>query len=92
MVARRPALEAPEHVAAKMGRKGAVFSSLGRFMQGTFAPHLVTHSFSHDKSQKFQDFCHGHDGSNLPKVDAGHGCHHGNREEEPVFFVIRAAA
>ena len=56
MVARSLALEAPEHVAAKMGRKGAVFSSLGGFMEGTFAPDLVAHSFRDDEPEEFQDF------------------------------------
>ena len=58
MVARRSALEALEHVAAKMGGKGAVVSSLGGFMEGTFTPHLVADSFSDNKPQEFQDFSH----------------------------------
>ena len=86
MVARCPALETPEHIAAKIGRKGAVFSSLGRFMERTFAPYLVAHSFGHDKPQEFQDFSHGHDGPNFPKVDAGPSRTLGIREEEPVIL------
>ena len=72
MVAGSSALETPEHVSVEMGRKGSMFSSFGRFIERTFAPHLVAFSFKDDKPQKFKDFSHRYVGSKLPKVDARH--------------------
>src|ERR1700678_281320 len=72
MVACSLALEAPEHVAAKIRREGAVFSSLGWFMEGTGTAHLVAPSFADDEAEQLQDFGHGDVGAQLSKVDAWH--------------------
>ena len=72
MVTGSSALETSEDATAEVRREGTVFSSLGRFMQGTFAPHLVARTFENDKPQEFKDFHHANIGSNLSKVDARH--------------------
>ena len=82
MVARRSALETTEHVPAKVSRKGAVFSSLGWFMKGTFPSHLVARSLDDDKSQQLQNLRHGYISSELPEIDPWHDLHQKNREEE----------
>jgi hypothetical protein len=72
MISRSPALETAEHVAAKVRRKGAVFSSLRRFMEWTFPSHLVARSLSDDKSQQLQNLRHRYIGSELPEIDRWH--------------------
>ena len=87
MVAGSSALETTEQVTAKVRRKGAVFSSLGLFMERTFPSHLVSRSLDHDKSQQLQNLRHGYIGPELPKIDPWHGKLNKNREEEPVIFL-----
>ena len=85
MVSRSATLETTEHVAAKVRRKRAVFSSLGWFMKRTFPAHLVARSLDDDKSEQLQNLRDGYLSSKLPEVDASHDQPNKNREEEPVF-------
>ena len=70
MVARSLALEAPEQVAAKIRREGAVLSSRGWFMERTGTAHLVAPSFADDEAEQLQNLGHGDVGAQLAKVDA----------------------
>src|ERR1700722_2701312 len=74
LVSGSTALETPEHVPVKVRRESAVFPVFGRFVQRTFASHLVAAPFENGKPQKFKDFSHRYVGSKLPKVNARHGC------------------
>jgi hypothetical protein len=82
MVARSSTLETTEHVAAQVSRKGAVFSSLGWFMKGTFPSDLVASSLDDNKSEQLQNLRHGYVGSELAEIDPWHGRHQKNREEK----------
>jgi len=82
MVAGNPALETTKHVTTKVRRKGAVFSSLGWFMEWTFPSHLISRSLDHDKSQQLQNLRHGYVSSELPEIDPWHRQLNMNREEK----------
>jgi hypothetical protein len=85
MVSRSATFETTEHVAAEVSRKGAVFSSLGWFMERTFPSHLVARALDHHKAEQLQNLRHGYVSSKLSVIDASHDHQpKKNREEEPV--------
>ena len=91
MVARSSAFETTEHMTAKVCRKGAVLSPFAWFMKRTSSSHLVARALEGDKTQQLQNLCHGYVGSQLPKIDTGHGKLNKNREEESVFSYTACA-
>ena len=85
MVARSTAFETSEHIPREVSREGTVFSSLGRFMQGTLAPHLLAGPFENDQPQEFKYFRHGDVGPSCRKSMPDIATPAGIREEEPVI-------
>ena len=65
-------LEALEKVTAEIRRERTAFSSLGRLLKRTLAPHLVSRPLRDDKPEKLKNFSHRYNRPQLSKVNACH--------------------